>query len=296
MLREKRRRTGRFAVGNSLAAASLFLAMPVVAQEPPARSTNPADIVVLGRKDRDKQIRDFVRGMTPASSSEALARWDGGKSCPQTVGLALADTRAITERLRRVAAAAGISLAPAECRQPNVLVIFATDKHAVIDLLRKRAPWLFLDIHGDPINLPEKDGPAVAWHVEGFVDRDGRPLNPSGDGPLTLASIIAPSRIEVTARPVYLMSIVVIESSAASGLTPTQLADYAAMRAFSDADPALAAKSGAPTILAILDAPIGSETPRSLRPRNQSKTAWACTCQCKSCVSRKAARQAAIVA
>jgi hypothetical protein len=69
------------------------------------------------------------------------------------------------------------------------------------------------------------------------------------------------------ARPVYLMSIVVIERRGLDGLTTTQIADYAAMRAFSDASPARARETGAPTILTILETPMGSEMPLSM-------TAW----------------------
>ena len=49
-----------------------------------------------------------------------------------------------------------------------------------------------------------------------------------------------------------------------SGLTVIQLADYAAMRAFAQVDPSRLEKSAAPTILTILDAPMGSAVPITL--------------------------------
>lgn len=53
-------------------------------------------------------------------------------------------------------------------------------------------------------------------------------------------------------------------SDALAGLTLVQLANYAAMRAFARTDPARLAQSAAPTILHVLDAPIGSAVPVTL--------------------------------
>ena len=62
------------------------------------------------------------------------------------------------------------------------------------------------------------------------------------------------------ARPQFGAAVVVVEGSALAGLTLTQLGDYAAMRAYSGADPARL-PSSAPTILRVVDAPLGSEVP-----------------------------------
>ena len=48
------------------------------------------------------------------------------------------------------------------------------------------------------------------------------------------------------------------------GLTPTQLADYAAMRSFVRTDPAKLAGSPAPSILKIIDAPADAAVPVTL--------------------------------
>jgi hypothetical protein len=55
--------------------------------------------------------------------------------------------------------------------------------------------------------------------------------------------------------------VVLVERKALVGLTTTQLADYAALRALTAADPARLANSGAPTILHVLDVPIGGAAP-----------------------------------
>lgn len=251
--------------------AVVLLAAPAFAQDRPASSPQPAatskssdDIVVVGSPDRDQQVRDFVRGMTP-TMEESLARWDVTDACPITIGLTPADDQAITDRLRRVATAAKIPLAAPDCTKPNLLVIFTTDRRAMVQELSKRAPGWFHDIHGDPIPMPKDDGPVSAWHVNGEADRYGKQLHmPPGGGPIANRTTGLASRIETMVRPVYLFSIVVIERSGAVGLTRTQLADYAAMRAFTDAKPAQTAQLGTPSILTVMDAPMGSETPPSM--------------------------------
>jgi len=56
----------------------------------------------------------------------------------------------------------------------------------------------------------------------------------------------------------------VIERRALDGLTTTQLADYAAMRLFARTAPERLAGSTAPTILTIIEAPMGSAVPITL--------------------------------
>jgi len=73
-----------------------------------------------------------------------------------------------------------------------------------------------------------------------------------------------PSRIVPTSRPHFVGSVVVIEIEAASGLTTTQVADYAAMRAFVRTDPGRLGKSASPSILTVLEAPVGASIPVTL--------------------------------
>jgi hypothetical protein len=73
-----------------------------------------------------------------------------------------------------------------------------------------------------------------------------------------------PSRISTTTRPNFTAAIVVVDNDALAGLTVAQLADYAAMRAYAQIDPARVAKSATPTILSVIDAPIGSSVPITL--------------------------------
>lgn len=252
-----------------LPALIAFAALPVSAQTKPGdtvTTVNTADIVVTAQraKERDQQVRDFVRGMTRVRGSDPLARFDAARVCPKAMGLGPALDEAITTRMRRVAAAAGLRLADKDCRDGNALVIFAQDKNVMIKLLREEYPWLFQNIHGEPIRVAKEEGAAAAWHVDGLVDRDGNALQRDGNGYLTTRTISSPTRLQAMVRPVFLTSAVVIERRGVEGLTTTQIADYAAMRVFADADPARAVASGAPSILGVLNVPMGGETPLSV--------------------------------
>jgi hypothetical protein len=70
-----------------------------------------------------------------------------------------------------------------------------------------------------------------------------------------------PSRMRPSVRPHFIASIVVVEVGALAGVTMTQLADYAALRAFTQSDPARLDKVAAPTILKVFDAPEGTAVP-----------------------------------
>lgn len=256
----------RLAVAAALVPAAMSVLVPATAQDKPAPVAKPDDIVVTARQDRDKQIGDFVRGMTPPSGTDPLARFDTERLCPFAVGLTGSFNKQIVARMRQVAAAAKVPLARESCRAPNALVIFADDKDAMMAMLQKRFPAMFLDDRGQQVKIRPQPGPAVAWHVNGVASSDGVRLFSSG-GAYVLSTTNPGSRITASTRPIFVLSVVVIDIKALVGLSATQIADYAAMRTFTDADPVRAKESGAPTILTILEAPMNSETPVTL-------TAW----------------------
>ena len=260
-------RYGLFIAALMLALSATAQVLPAAAQDQPANPAKPDDIVVVGNKDRDRQIRDFVAGMSGTRGTDPLAKFELEKLCPQAIGLGAPYDKTITDRMRRVAAASKIALAKEDCKYPNALVVFADDKAAVTDFLRKKYPWLFLNARGEATALDKQEGPVTVWHANRMVDADGVPLESDGTGTVVSHTTTTGSRIRSAARPVFVFSVVVIERKGVDGLSTTQIADYAAMRSYTDADPAKAGKTGAPTILTVLDAPMGSETPLSM-------TAW----------------------
>lgn len=226
---------------------------------PPDKS----DIIVIGEQ-RERQISAFVRDLTDTQGIKPVARFDRDAVCPAAVGLTEAQDAAVTARMRRVAMAAKMRLAVPGCR-PNALVIFARDKQELVQALLRAHPAYFKGDEERPVELAKRPGPTVVWYLEDVVDRNGTsvPMN-NQRGYRILSSTDAPSRIAPTTRPMIVASVVVIEYRALAGLTTTQVGDYSAMRAFTRADPGRLETSDTPTILTILDAPMGSAVPPTL--------------------------------
>lgn len=133
--------------------------------------------------------------------------------------------------------------------------------------LRRRHPSYFGQMSQREIrDLVRQPGPAVAWQ------RQGPPVSASGTelffdpalGAYINQTMEPGSRLRAAGRPQFDGAVVVVERGSLDGLTVTQLADYAAMRAFAGTDPSRLGQSGTRTILRILEAPVGSEVPLSL--------------------------------
>lgn len=242
-----------------LAAASA-VQQPPVAQ--PAQAQSDQTIVITGERDGGKTVRDFVRALTPVGSAGQISRFERSV-CPVVFGLPQRQAGAVAARMRRVAQGAGILAGGPSC-SPNVVVLVTADKKGLLRELLRQQPGYFDDLAPAKIRaILRQPGPAAAWQLQ------GPPVNSRGvevqadaaSGLPTNRTTDAGSRLTAPARPQFDAAVVVVESSALAGLTVTQLADYAAMRAFSGADPVKLASAGAPTILRVLEAPIGSEVP-----------------------------------
>ncbi|WP_325541502.1 hypothetical protein [Sphingopyxis sp.] len=249
---------------------AMSCATGAAAQDSTSPPAGKSDIIVIGeanREQREQQVRAFVRDLTDTRGINPVARFDRNAVCPAAVGLTAEQDSAVTTRMRRVAAAAKIRLAVPGCR-PNALVIFARDKQETVEALQREYPAYFLGRPGDdarPVELAKRPGPVVAWYVQDIVDRNGTSVPVDLElGYRILSEVNTPSRISPTTRPVIVASVVVIEYRALGGLTTTQVGDYAAMRAFTRADPGRLEQPGISTILTILDAPMGSDIPLTL--------------------------------
>jgi len=244
--------------------AALAMASPASAQDQPPASDTP-QIVIEGRKDLRKDIGDFVGALAGKPGVQQLSRFEDGV-CPATVGLTPSQRTNVVERLRRVAKAANIQVDRADCRA-NVVLVVTPDKSAFLQSLRQDHPSYFSGLsRGDLRRLLAAPGPAVAWQLQGPpVDALGGQMSRDrGSGVLINRTTTAGSRVAPPTRPQFATAIVVVESRALAGLTTTQLADYTAMRAYAAADPARLGDTTAPTILKVLEAPMGAEIPASL--------------------------------
>jgi hypothetical protein len=253
----------------------LAFAAPASAQDLPEPEQAP-DIVVTG-ESLDRQVRDFVGALTQAPPRGQLSRFEW-QVCPTAIGLPDSQKATVVNRMRNVAQAAAIPLGDTGC-MPNVLVVVTRDKRAFIQALSRHLPTLFTGMPSHQRQRILREPRASAWHVQGPpLNGDGRPLEQVRlRDPITgLPSPVAvymdvttrpASRIATNARFHFTAAVVVVEADALEGLTTIQLADYAAMRSFAQTDPARLPASPPPTILSVLDVPMGGAVPITL-------TAW----------------------
>ena len=243
----------------------LALLAPASAQNRPP-PTQPSEIIVEGTRNREREVAKFVDALTQARAMGQISRFEEDV-CPEVMGLAANQNEKVAARIRRVAAAAGISVGKDKCK-PNLFVVVAEDKEKMVKALREK--WA--DPLGDRVRVPKESGPAVALHLEGRLDSDGIPAGvkqdegsgQSGYYVTEKASSDASWRIKPGSRPHFLATALIVEEEALAGLTTIQLADYAAMRLLARTDPSRLEKSAAPTILNVLEAPMGSEVPLTM--------------------------------
>ena len=255
----------------SLLIAAMVSVSPAAAQPAPADSAPAAtgsDIVVEANRNRKAEIQNFVEALTPARAGEQLSRFTL-PVCPAAYGLLDGQNDAIVARMKAVAGAAGIKVGGERCA-PNALLLVVRNKDEFVAALQRKFPYFFQDPLGAPVSLQNSGGATVAWHVDGLLDSDGIRAAvieaPTGGRTYQLDNVVA-SRIRSSTQPDFLSGVIVIEVNALVGLTTTQIADYAAMRLYSQANPARLTNFSRPTILKAVDAPLNSAVPLTL-------TAW----------------------
>jgi hypothetical protein len=236
-------------------------AVPAAAQADPSPAEANQEIVVTGQKDSHKAIADFVKSLTPTGPGGQLSRFEHSV-CPVVYGLAKPQAEAVASRIREVSKSVGIVVGGKGCT-PNVVVAATADKRVFIEALRHDRAGFFGDMPPRKIRAMENSPePAAAWQIGGpLVGADGRELyvDPGSGAPVN-RTIESPSRLTVPVRPQFDAAIVVVEKRALTGLTTTQLADYAALRLLTGADPGRL-QSAAPSILHVLQVPLGGEAP-----------------------------------
>ena len=242
---------------------ALLLAQSAAATPPP---TEGAEVVVTARADPEREIRDFVDVLADTRVSGRIERFETRQACPAVTGLPPSFAQAVVARMRRIAAAAEVPLAKPGCRA-NVVAMVVTDKRAFLATLERKYPQFLSGLSGEARRkLMRDEGPAVAWQLSGAgLNADGVELEADPDSGATVnRTTTRGSRLTDSGRTQFTGAVVVIEAKALTGLTTTQVADYAAMRGFARTDPTKLVGSRVPTILKVLDAPMGSEVPLTL--------------------------------
>lgn len=221
-----------------------------------AQAPQPSqDIIVEGvrQQQQREQVRQFIKALSDVPNFGQIGKFHA-PVCPAVMGLPDAQNRMVAERMKRVAEAAGIRTGDATCA-PNVFLIASIDKGSTIEALYQSYPAYFEGLKAKEVRkLAASKAPSVAWQIKGLLSADGTVLKkaPLG-GPYVNEGTNSGSRVRAGTMPQFVASMVMVERQALTGLSVTQVADFAAMRAFADTDPNRAAGSGAPTILTILD-------------------------------------------
>ncbi|HMC93072.1 MAG TPA: hypothetical protein VKI45_11485 [Allosphingosinicella sp.] len=238
--------------------AAAALAAPAWAQQP---EPDQPQIVVEGRRDQDKQIRELLKALPPVPINGHFARFERA-ACPAVIGVSAQSKPALVARMRLVAKAAGAPVGKPDCAA-NVLVIVTPDKVRLLEQLERRFPDYLGDISHWGVNrLKKTPGRTLLWNVQESLTAEGRPPNDSSpDGVPVNRTFEHASRLTDMAHPALTGSVLVIETKALVGLTAVQIADYAVMRTLTGIDPARVPQDSPQSILKVLDAPMGGETP-----------------------------------
>ena len=161
-------------------ALALLLAANATLSPPPDAPLPPDEqspIVVQGQRASERQIRNFIRELTPAPPRGQLGRFES-PVCPAAAGLSPAQNELVRDRLRRVADAAGMAVAKAKCH-PNVIVIVTRDKNALLTRMgNKRGDYFPIGQSGfDYHDILDPDEPVAAWQIEETRGADGRQVH-----------------------------------------------------------------------------------------------------------------------
>ena len=231
-----------------------------------AQSISPAEndeILVTGTKEEEKVIDRYLRDLSDVDPQSPMARYEPNQYCPRVLGLAAKVNAEIATRMKQVAQAAGVRPAGADCLT-SALIIFADDHNTMQKTFRKMHPEYFQELSGEAINYQGRGTNVLSWKLIGRLDKNLNPVATDNDGIQIVDVGVTSSRLQAASRPVVAMSVILILRRAVIGLTTRQIADYALMRTLSETDPSKLARTTAPTILRVINAPVGTATPLSL--------------------------------
>jgi hypothetical protein len=237
----------------------LLLSALTAAPAPPSQDQS---IIVTGSRRTHDAVAQYVDSITSRVDGQ-IARF-GDPICPASFGLPAAYNGVIEERLREDAARAGLRVAGRNC-DANVVLIVADEPGPLMNALRRERPQMFNGLELRQIQqVLATTEPVRTWQAIEPRGSDGRPLKrimffgerPVGGNGAWVNPAASNSRIQQNVQADLVSSFVVIAASAVDGLTLTQIADYAAMRAL--AKTRTPAGPSAPTILALLDQEPGS--------------------------------------
>jgi hypothetical protein len=200
-------------------------------------------------------------GSTPATANllgeNPLPRVEDAL-CPGIMGMATPTALQVLDRVRQNAESVGIRLADAESCAPNLVIAFVDDGSVFVETLMDSQPRLFETLTlAQKRDLQASTGPVRAWNVVATRTRDGMIVtqqeNMTQIPQATMWS--AHSKIYTATRQDIVSTVVLFDNRQVTGMTTTQLADYASMRSFAADFSAYPAQRG--TILSLFDGAAG---------------------------------------
>ena len=199
-------------------AAALAVPAPAAAQAPPA-----IDIA--------NGVHGYVGTLLAAAPSGQPTRFEKSV-CPAAYGLDAERTALLTNRMRSVAAAAGLPVAASPCRA-NVLLFITKDRQKLFADLSRDRNEVFGKLPAAQVSELRRDPqPVIAWQLTEPRGADGRALlGGQSDSEPMLQTAVTTSRLLAGARFDLDVSVVVLDARSLVGLTVTEIADYALMRA-----------------------------------------------------------------
>lgn len=235
----------------AVAAAALLAGQ---AQQSPQTPTAVDDVVVSARP-LDQQVRSFLDDVAVPDRSLRVARWNRDV-CVGVVNMRNQSAQYIADRVSQIGMDIGLEPGEPGCR-PNILILAASDgselAKGMVDFRRR-----LFDPGGTGMvrsraalaRFQDGDMPIRWWHVSVPVDNHTGQIAvrlPGEDAPYTTGTA---SRLRTEIRNDISRVIIILDLPKLEGLNMTQLADFAAMVAYSQVD-LDADFSGYDTILAL---------------------------------------------
>ena len=226
--------------------ASAWVIAPAVSQEEAAPPSPPIEnvIVTAPALRTEKALDSFIIAHAKSTALVGkIARWKTG-ICPLTIGLPAKFNLYITQRVIKLAMAAGAPLDSHEPCRPNVLVLATPQPQALLDFVRAKRPAL-LGFHyrGERQKIATMRLPVQAWYSTATEDFNGFVMAdlPSWDlGYGVMSSFgnvpqlaTSGSRTGNGLKSEFTASIVVVDTTKIAGQEIGPLADYIAMLALS---------------------------------------------------------------
>ncbi|HSS12391.1 MAG TPA: hypothetical protein VLL04_00760 [Rhizomicrobium sp.] len=231
----------------AILAQGFGFALAASAQEQaPAENAPPGvaveSVIVTAPKERpERQLDNFIIAhAAPSPFLRKIARWKDG-ICPVTIGLPAKFDLYVTQRIVRVAMAAGAPLDPREPCRPNIAVVATPQPQELLDLVRTKRPVL-LGFHyvSQAKKVAAMSRAVQAWYSTatedfyGFVQPDGGGYNlNTEDARLAggMTAHVSGMRTGDGLKSQFTTAIIIVDSAKIAGQPIGPLADYIAMLA-----------------------------------------------------------------